>query len=92
MSARASFVASRRAQSVGIALFFIALIGGAFVIWINQMAGESILNFAANQTSNPAGNAGTNWFRSFMNLLPVIFMGIGFFGLLAQAIFQREVG
>lgn len=80
-----------RAQSVGIAVFFLSLIAGAFVIWIVREAGTPILNHASNATADPTANAATGWFETFMTYLPAIFLLIAMFGLIVLAIYLRGI-
>lgn len=79
-----------RAQSLGLVAFILALIGGAFLIWILRMAGQPILNHARNATAHSGANTATGWFETFMTFLPAIFLLIGMFGTIVLAIYQRE--
>lgn len=80
-----------RGQSIGIAVFFLSLIAGAFVIWIVRMAGNPILADAANATNDPTANAATGWFQAFVTYLPAIFLLIGMFGLIVLSIYLRGI-
>lgn len=86
-----ALLGDRRAQSISIAQFALALIAGAFLIWILQMAGTPLLDHAANATDASEANTATEWFRTFTTFTPAIFLLLGFFGPIVQAIFQREV-
>jgi len=80
-----------RAQSIGISRYLLALVVGAFVVWIVQDITKPILNGAANATSNPEANQATGWLSDGVTYLPLWFLLVSFFGLLVGAIYAREV-
>lgn len=78
--------------SIGLLAFFLALIGGAIVIWIVRLAGNPVLNKAANATASPAANATTDNFELVLTYLPAVFMFIGIFGIVIHAVYLRGIG
>jgi hypothetical protein len=80
-----------RAQSIGISRFFLALVVGAIMYWIVSLIADPVLSGATNTTTNATANQGTSWLQSGVDFLPVAFLGIGFFGLIAFAVYRREV-
>jgi hypothetical protein len=79
-----------RAQ-IGLVRFFLSLGVGAIVVWIVTEIGSPILSGAENATTNGTANQATGWFQTGADYLPVIFLFIAFFGVIALAVFQREV-
>jgi hypothetical protein len=77
--------------SIGIIRFFLSLIAGAVVVWIVWEVANPILDGARGATNNAEANQGTEWFQLLVDNLPITFLMIAFFGLIALAVFQREV-
>ena len=80
-----------RAQSIGIARFFLSLCVGAFVVWIVTSLTDPMFEYGYESTNDPDALAATGWLETGVGYLPVIFLGIAFFGLIALSIFQREM-
>jgi len=80
-----------RAQSLGIAHLYLALLAGTFVIWIVQMVTTPVLNHARNATASTQANTATGWFETFVTYLPGIFLLIGFFGLIVLAVYLNGI-
>jgi Na+-driven multidrug efflux pump len=80
-----------RAQSIGIIRYVLALIVGAIVVFIVWTVTDPILMRAGNATTNTTANTGTQWFQTASGYLPVIFLGLSFFGIIVIAVYQREV-
>lgn len=77
--------------SIGIIRFFLSLIVGGIVTWLVWEVANPILEGARASTTNPKANQGTEWFQLLIDNLPIFFLMIAFFGLIALAVFQREV-
>lgn len=80
-----------RASSIGIIRFFLSLIVGAVVTWIVWEVANPILDGARESTTSPEAAQGTEWFQLLVDNLPITFLMIAFFGLIALATFQRQV-
>jgi hypothetical protein len=83
--------ADTRGQSIGFVHFFLSLIVGGIVVFIAWTVTDPILARSSNATTNTTANTGTMWLQTAFDYLPVVFLGISFFGLIALAIYQREV-
>jgi Na+-driven multidrug efflux pump len=81
-----------RAQSIGIIAFFLSLIVGAILIFIVNTVTEPVLSRSSNATTNATLSQGTQYLQTGVDVLPLAFLLIGFFGLLVIAIYQREIG
>lgn len=81
-----------QAGSIGIWRFFLSLIVGGILIMLalNPIAGP-LLDRAANSTTNTTANQGTAWLQAGVDNMPIIFLIISFFGLIAGAVYMREV-
>lgn len=80
-----------RAQSIGIAQFFLSLCVGAFVFWIVASITAPMFDYSYASTADPDALEATGWLETGVDYLPVIYLGIAFFGLIALSIFQREM-
>jgi len=80
-----------RAQSIGFSRYLLALVVGAFVVWIVQDISEPILDGAYNTTNSPKANQATGWLVDGVDYLPLWFLLVSFFGLLVGTIYAREV-
>lgn len=81
-----------RAQgAIGTARLFLALGVGAVGIWILNETAVPILNFAAQQSSDPVATAGNSYLTSGVEFLPALFLFISFFGTVAGAVYYREI-
>jgi len=81
----------RRAQPIGIARLFLGLGAGAVVFWIVSAVTSPILDMAGEQGSGSVASNGTAWLGTGVGMLPIAFLMISFFGLIAYAVFTREV-
>jgi len=79
-----------RAQSIGIARFFLGLIVGAVCLWIINKITSPLLNRAANQTSNATANTATTWLSDWIGWLPIAILLTSFLGLIVYSVFVRE--
>jgi len=79
-----------RAQSIGIARYFLALIVGAVMIWIVDKVTAPVLSGAQNATTNASANQATTWMQDFIGWLPVAFLLLGMFSLIVYSVFIRE--
>lgn len=79
-----------RAQSIGIARFFLSLVAGAFVVWIVFEVTSPLLDRARETGSDERTVEATGWLTTGIDYLPLLFLLVAFFGLIALSIFQRE--
>lgn len=82
---------NNRAQSIGIVGFVLSLVVGAIVYWVVSTVSDPILTRATEATTNPEANEATQWFREGVEFMPIAFMMIAFFGLVAYSVYHREV-
>lgn len=80
-----------RAQAIGILRMFLALVVGAFVVIIVQEVGNPLLDKAAEQGTDSTSAQGTTWLQEGVTYMPVLFLMIAFFGLIAYSVYRREV-
>lgn len=78
-----------RAQAIGIARLFLALLVGAIVIFIVNTVGGKILDHAGQSGSGQVATTGTNYMTQAMQYLPIAFLFISFFGLIAYSVYSR---
>jgi hypothetical protein len=81
-----------RAQAIGILRLFLSLIFGAFIYWIVRIASNNLLPVARNASADQTSSQGTVWIEQGISFLPLFFLFLGFFGLIALAVFQRRGG
>jgi len=80
-----------RAQSMGLARFFLALIVGAIMIGlVNRIALDETLPLAKQASNNATANQATVWMQDALSLLPIVLLLISAFGMIAYAVFRRE--
>jgi len=80
-----------RAQSIGIAHLLLGLGVGAIMFWIVSEVTSPLLDMARQQGSGEVATNGTTWLTQGVEFLPVAFLMISFFGMIAYAVFTREV-
>lgn len=80
-----------RAQSIGILRMFLALAVGAIVVWLVRLAGDPILDTAGDHGTDATSSQGTAWLQTGVDYLPILFLLICFFGLIAYSVYRREV-
>jgi len=78
------------ADSIGILRFFLSLAVGAVMVFIAQEITEPILTRASSRTAGTDGATGTVWLEIAGEYLPIIFLGIAFFGFIAYSVFVRR--
>jgi len=81
-----------RGQAIGIVRLFAGLIVGAVIYWVVDLATDPVLSRAANASANGTSNQGTAYLQEGVDFLPLFFLILGFFGLIALAVFQRQGG
>jgi len=81
-----------RAQSMGIARAFLSLLVGAVLFWIVKEVTSPLFEHVNGQTT-PGSKAaeGTTYLQQGVDFLPIAFLMIVFFGLIAYSVFAREV-
>ena len=80
-----------RAQAIGIFRMFLGLIVGAVVTWLVSLVADPILTKAGESGTDATSAQGTAWLQTGMDYLPILFLMIAFFGLIAYSVFRREV-
>lgn len=80
-----------RGQAIGISHFFLALGVGAVVIWIVKEVTAPLFTHVNGRTeTGEAAATGTQYLQEGVAYLPVAFVGISFFGLVAYSVYTRE--
>jgi len=80
-----------RAQSIGIARYFLSFGVAAVVYWITDLVTSPMLRQSRNVTNNATANQATQWFSESVSAMPLAFALISFLGIIALSVFQREV-
>lgn len=81
-----------RAISIGIVRFFLSVFGiGSIMTFLVWEITAPILDRADTEGAGTAAAEGTTWLNQGLDYLPVIFLLVGGFGLVAYAVFQRQV-
>jgi hypothetical protein len=80
-----------RAQSIGIARFFLVLGVGAVCFFIASQVTSPVLDRAHNSTTNATANQATVWFRDVIDLLPLLILFLALLSVIVLAVYQREV-
>ena len=80
-----------RAQSVGIARLFLSLVVALVLAWIVKTVTDPILTQAAAAGETAQATQATSWFEAGVGSLFLFFLVIAVFGVVALAVFQREV-
>ena len=70
---------------------FLGLIVGAVVVWLVTLVGDPTLQSAGTQGTDATSSKGTSWLLTGMDYLPILFLGVCFFGLIAYSVYRREV-
>jgi len=81
-----------RGQSMGIARLFLSLLVGAVLFWIVKEVTTPLFAHIEGQTAQGSKAAeGTTYLQQGVDFLPIAFLLIAFFGLIAYSVFAREV-
>jgi len=80
-----------RAQPVGIGQFLLSMVVALVLAWMVNTVTEPILSRASAAGETAAATQATSWFQAGVNSLFVFFLIIGVFGIVALAVYQREV-
>lgn len=85
-------LSDNRAQSIGIANFFLALLVGAIMTWIIGSIARPIHSKMENSTAqgDVVGQQMNDYIGVVLNNQPVLFLFIAFFSLIVIAIVQRQ--
>lgn len=79
-------------DAIGIAKFVLALGVGAIVIWIVSEVTAPLFTHVEGETaSGDAAATGTQYLQEGVNFLPVLFLGVSFFGIIAYSVYSREL-
>lgn len=77
-----------RAQAVGIARLFLSLIGGAAVYWVVDETTGAIFPHIADASNSAKADSATAWFQTAVDIMPIIFAVVAFFGLIILSVYQ----
>lgn len=77
-----------RAQSVGIARLALSLVGGAAVYWVVDETTSAIFPYIADASDSAKADTATSWFQTGIELMPIGFAVIAFFGLIILSVYQ----
>lgn len=80
-----------RAQSVGISRFLLSMLVAVVLAWIVKTVTEPILSESQTKATEPAAINAVSWLQAGTESLFVFFLVIGLFGIVALAVYQREV-
>lgn len=78
-----------RAQSIGIARFFLALFVGAIIIFMVNTVAEGVLPGARSAGDASYATQGSAWLTDGITLLPIFIVLISVFGIVVLALYQR---
>lgn len=76
---------------MGNARLFFSLFVGAIVIWLVSEITSPLFDHAKEDGSGRVATQGTTWLQQFGDFLPIMFLLIAFFGIIAYSVFKREV-
>jgi Na+-driven multidrug efflux pump len=80
-----------RGSATSIARLFLGLIVGAIVIWIVGLVADPVLSQASEQSSATVATTGTDYLQAGVDFFPIFILFVSFFGLIAYAVYRREV-
>jgi len=86
-----NFKTANRAQSIGIARLFLALGAGFVVIMIVNEVTSPLFKHSKESGSGQVATNGTTLMQQAVNNLPLVFLVISVFGVVAVAVFRRRV-
>ncbi len=84
------FAGDDRAQAIGISQLFLGLLVGVVVVGIVGKVTEPLFEKANAAGSGEVASNGTTWLQQGVDFLPIVFLLIGFFGLIAYSVWSRE--
>lgn len=90
MSTLTRLVADDRAQAIGILRLFLSLGVGAIVIWIVTLVADPVLDHADAASTDTTSTQGTQWLQEGIDFIPIIFLFVAFFGLIAYSVYSRR--
>ncbi len=86
------FLTNQRAQgAIGKIQFVASLIVGAVLVWILNAITKPLFEQAKESGSGETATQGTAWLQEGVNFVPILFLFIAFFGLVAYSVYSREV-
>lgn len=87
-----SFRRSHRGQAIAITRLFLSLGVGAVMYWIIKEVTAPLFDHVGDSTtSGQAASEGTTYLQQGVDFLPIVFLMIAFFGLIAYSVYTREV-
>lgn len=86
-----AFVEDDKADAIGNLRLFASLFVGAVVIYIVTKVTGPLFAEAKEDGSGQVASQGTTWLQQFGDFLPIMFLLIAFFGVIAYSVFKREV-
>lgn len=82
---------NNRGQATAVFKFFVALVGGAILVLIINEVTSPLFEFINDNNGDPTAATGTTYLEQGINFLPIAFLMISVFGLVAYAVYSREV-
>lgn len=81
-----------RAQgAVNLGRLFLALLVGAAVVWIVGEVTAPLFEYTSAHSDDPTAAQGSAWLQEGIDFMPALFLFITFFGVVAAAVYSREV-
>jgi len=80
-----------RADAQGIARLFLGLGVAVVIIWVVNLVTDPMFDYIGRQSVDSTGSQGTVWLQQGIDFLPLFFLLISFFGLVAYSVFKRQV-
>lgn len=80
-----------RGQAIGISRLLLGLVVGVVVVGVVRKVTNPLFEEASAQGSGEVATNGTTWLQQGVDFLPIIFLLVSFFGLVAYSVYTREV-
>lgn len=80
-----------RGQAIGIFRLFLALGVGGVIFWIVSEVTTPLFDHAGDAGSDQVATTSTTYLQTGVEWLPVLFLFISLFGMVAYAVFSREM-
>jgi len=80
-----------RADAQGIARLFLGLGVAVVIIWVVNLVTDPMFDYLGRQPPDATGAQGTQWLQAGIDFLPLFFLLVSFFGLVAYSVFKRQV-
>lgn len=76
---------------IGIVRLFLSLGVAAMLFWVIAEVTAPLFDYTSEQSSDPVAQTGTQYLQQFGDFFLVFALFVSFFGLIAYAVFSREV-